>query len=246
MTEDSGSQEAVSRPRAALYIDGFNLYHPIRRMGDGFNHLKWASLWALGENLAAPRRQQLVKVVFCTAVPSVRQNAEKRDRHIRFNEAQRAHGVTVLEGHYVPEPIELNGIPTGEKKWTEKQTDINLALELIMDGLDDVYDVALLLSADTDQVATARVFAERLKPRGKVLVGVAPPDRDTPIGYSTFKVPSVKLKQYDIERCVMPQEIMHDGKMIRRPVEYAPPANWTHPKERPQGKPPKAPKGVRL
>ena len=141
-------------PRAALYVDGFNLYHPIRRMGAAFNYLKWACLWRLGENLAGQKGQRLVKVVFCTAVPSTRQGFDKRDRHIRFNQAQRARGVTILEGHYVPEPIEDNGIPTGQTKWTEKQTDLNVALELIMDGLDDVYDVALLLSADTDQVAT--------------------------------------------------------------------------------------------
>jgi hypothetical protein len=192
-------------------------------MGPAFNHLKWACLWKLGENLTAPHGQELVKVVFCTAVPSVRQNADQRDRHVRFNQAQRARGVSVVEGHYVSEPIEDNGIPTGQVKWTEKQTDINVALELIMDGLDNVYDVALLLSADTDQVATARVFSERLKPLGKQLVGVAPPDRSAPSGYSKYGILSVTLKRRDIERCVMPSEIYQGNTLIRRPDEYAHP-----------------------
>lgn len=237
--------QPAKRLRAALYIDGFNLYHPIRRMGDAFCYLKWASLWRLGENLATPQNQELVKVVFCTAVPSVKQSYEKRDRHIRFNNAQRACGVTVIEGHYVPEPIEDNGVPTGKSKWTEKQTDINVALELLFDGLDNVYDVALLLSADTDQVATARVFSHRLSPHGKKLVGIAPPDRVAPIGYAAYNIPSVKLKQYDIERCVMPEELTLNGAPVRRPAEYDPPAGWVHPDDRPKGRPPKVPKGVR-
>jgi len=228
--------------RAALYVDGFNLYHPIRRMGSENCHLKWASLWRLGELLTAPKGQQLVKVLFCTAVPSANQGVGKRDRHICFNKAQRACGVTILEGHYVPENVEIDGEPTGETKWTEKQTDINIALELVMDGLDDLYDVALLLSADTDQVATARVFHERLKAKGKTLVGVAPPDRSAPQGYSLYKIPTVKLRRYDIERCIMPAQIEHEGTLIVRPDAYAPQAGWVHPDERPRGKPPRPPK----
>lgn len=236
--EESGQQQ---KKRAALYVDGFNLYHPIHRMGVPNNHFKWACLWRLGLNLTAPKGQELVKVVFCTAVPSMQQNADQRARHVKFNDAQRASGVTIVEGHYVPEDIELNGIPTGERKWTEKQTDINVSLELIMDGFDDVYDVALLLSADTDQVATARVFTERLAPKGKQLVGVAPPDRTAPSGYSRYKIPSITLKKFDIERCIMPEEIHYDGRVIRRPKEYAPPENWMHPDDRPTGKTPKVP-----
>ena len=211
-------------------------------MGDDHAHLKWACLWKLGENLTKPKGQELVKVLFCTAVPSARQGTDKRDRHIRFNDAQRARGVDILEGHYVPEAIEEHGLPTGRTKWTEKQTDINVALQLILDGLDNVYDVALLLSADTDQVATARVFSERLKPLGKMLVGVAPPDRSAPTGYSQFKVPTVTLQKYDIERCVMPAELEHDGRVIRRPDAYDPPVDWIHPDNRPSKKTPKPPK----
>lgn len=240
MAEDSERQEGAAR--AALYIDGFNLYHPIVRMGHDHRHFKWANLWQLGEYLTAPRQQRLVKVVFCTAVPSMRQSAEKRDRHIRFNEAQRAHGVEVLEGHYVPENIEENGLPTDRTKWTEKQTDINVALQLILDGIDDVYEVALLLSADTDQVATAKAFHERLAPIGKKLVGVAPPDRSAPSGYSAYRMSTVQLKKFDIERCIMPETIAHAGQLILRPPEYAPPDGWVHPSERSKEKPPKPPK----
>lgn len=231
MLKPTESQELM--PRAALYIDGFNLYHPIHRMGPENNHLKWACLWTLGRNLTEPKGQKLVKVAFCTAVPSLRQNPEKRERHIKFNNAQRAQGVEVIEGHYVPESIEEDGLPTGDTKWTEKQTDLNVALELILDGLNDQYDVALLLSADTDQVATARAFSEHVAPLGKTLVGVAPPDRDAPKGYSAFKIPTIKLKKFDIERCVMPGEIVHNGIMILRPREYDPPVDWMHPTARP-------------
>lgn len=211
-------------------------------MGSDWNHLKWSCLWSLGELLTKPYNQNLVKVLFCTAVPSVKQSEGQRDRHIRFNRAQQSRGVEVLLGHYVPEPIEEDGISTGNNKWTEKQTDINVALELIMDGLNDVYDVALLLSADTDQVATARVFSQKIAPLNKRMVGVAPPDRKAPMGYSGYGIKSVAVSKEDIENCIMPSEMMLGDMMIRRPNEYDPPDGWQRPCEIAKVKPPRAPK----
>ncbi len=66
------NQELPNGKRAALYIDGFNLYHPIHDKGE--SHLKWANLWMLGEIFCRPNALNLVKVVFCTTrteLPSV-------------------------------------------------------------------------------------------------------------------------------------------------------------------------------
>lgn len=245
MTDNESQPQSLAelgdpRPRAALYVDGFNLYHPIKEMRE--NHLKWASLWRLGELLCEKGGQRLERVVFCTAVPKIDRDAGKHDRHIKFNAAQKACGVAVVLGHYVPEPIELDGVPTGEHRWTEKQTDINVALELLFDGLDDRFEVAFLLSADTDQVATARVFKERLSTRGKQLIGVAPPGRKTPVGYGQYGIKGLTLTKYQIEQCIMPATIQGPEKLIVRPEEYAPPGDWIHPDHRPKGAPPKPPK----
>lgn len=221
--------------RAALYIDGFNLYHPI--VEKGWNHLKWCSLWKLGEIICEKGKQKLVKVTFCTAVPKIDFDAGKHDRHKIFNAAQIANGVDVILGHYVPEPTDA-----GHQKWTEKQTDINVALQLILDGLDDVYDVAFLLSADTDQVATARVFSERLSGNGKRLIGVSPPGRKTPAGYGKYKIPGLQITEYMLERAVMPREVNGANGMIIRPDNYEPDPAWMHPDDRPKNKTPKSPK----
>lgn len=238
--EQAAEAQPDTRPRAALYVDGFNLYHPINQMGE--HHLKWLSLWRLGELICDKGGQRLDRVVFCTAVPKIDRNAGKHDRHVRFNSAQKACGVIVVPGHYVPEPIEENGLPTGQQKWTEKQTDINVALCLMLDGLDDLYDVAFLLSADTDQVATARVFHERLHPLRKEMFGVSPPGRNIPSGYSQYGITGFTLKKVDLERSVMPQQIEGPEKVIVRPSDYDPPADWMHPDNRPTHEPEPPPK----
>ena len=228
MNGDNCQQPEVLR--AALYVDGFNLYHPIDLSGD--HHLKWIGLWRLGELLCADENMKLVKVVFCTAVP--RHLPEQRDRHNTYNAAQRAQGVQIMRGHHVPEP--------DKGTYSEKQSDINVALSVILDGLDDVYDVAFLLSADSDQVATARAFKERLAPLGKRLIGAIPLERSFPTDYPGLGVGVVIVTKEHLEACVMPADVQGKTGIIRRPDKYAPPSWWVHPDQRPKGKPPKPPK----
>lgn len=219
-----------SQQRAALYVDGFNLYHPIAETGQ--NHLKWACLHDLGKIICEKENANLVRVVLCTAVP--KHLPEKRDRHNKFNAAQRARGVDVINGHHVYE--------ADREKYAEKQSDINVALELITDGLADIYDIAYLLSADSDQAATARVFADKLMPLGKRMIGVAPFGRKVPTLYEKYGIKGFAISQYQLECCVMEEAVPARTGPIMRPVEYAHPPDWIHPNKRPKGRPPKAPK----
>lgn len=59
------SQEGLSQIRAALYIDGFNLYHAIDDLKEPF--LKWVNYWKIGETIIPSKSQRLVAVTYCTA-----------------------------------------------------------------------------------------------------------------------------------------------------------------------------------
>jgi len=175
--------------------------------------------------MCKPKGLDLQKVVFCTAVPQF--NEGKRDRHNTFNTALTAHGVTILKGHHVFDET--------AQKHSEKQSDINVALSLILDGIDDIYDWAFLVSADSDQAATARVFSERLP--NKKLVGVAPPNRRVPDKASPYFAASFVLSRDQIEEAIMPAFVpTKSGALLRRPNDYAPPAGWMHPDDRPKKK----------
>jgi hypothetical protein len=228
--DDRECQERC-RGRGAVYVDGFNLYHPIKESKK--EHLKWASLWKLSQLLCEAENLDLVKVVFCTAVP--KHLPDSRDRHNKFNSAQIANGVIVLKGHHVPEP-DRGG-------YSEKQSDINVALSLILDGVDDVYDVAFLLSADSDQVATATFFKSRLSPLGKRLLAVIPFTKTFPAHYVGLGIEERAVTIDMLEQCLMPAQVQgKTGNPINRPEPYDPPAGWVHPDDRPKEKPPKPPK----
>ena len=140
-------QERFGPVRAAVYVDGFNLYHRIHDSRQ--NHLKWQDLWRLSRLICSRHGTSLVKVGFFTAVPD--SPPDVRARHITYITALKSVGVSVVTGHHVIDP--------DSGKRTEKQTDINLALHLIRDAHDNVYDCAYILSSDSDQAATAKMLS---------------------------------------------------------------------------------------
>jgi hypothetical protein len=214
--------------RVAFYVDGFNLYHAVNDLG--INYLKWNNLRALAQGLIQSRSQELVRVVFCTAFyPG---DTGKRARHERYIKAQKHFGVDVVLGHYVREDMECRDCGHAWKKPTEKETDINVALAVIDDAHMGIFDHALLVTNDSDQAATAKLFAQRFPT--KKLTTVCPPGRSHSKHLLDLTSGSVTLTRDHLEKSVMDHMIHATGGLIVRPHEYAPPTDWVHPRDRPK------------
>jgi uncharacterized LabA/DUF88 family protein len=210
--------------RAAVYFDGFNLYHSIQELDSPF--LKWLNLWKLSECIIE-ENEALETVTFCTAYyPG---DSQKKFRHDNYLNALRISGVRCIMGHYVGEPKLCKSC---DARWTqpnEKASDINLALSVIHDGYSDVYDTAYLVSADTDQVATAKKFREMF-PK-KRIVTVAPPGRILSAHLKDVTDAAVKINPDFLEYALFDPTVMDPigNNHGRRPREYAPPDGWVAP-----------------
>jgi hypothetical protein len=103
-----------------------------------------------------------------------------------------------------------------------------LALHLIKDAHDGIYECAYLLSSDSDQAATAKMLKSWFP--DKFLIGVAPPTNKVPEKLITFADAHFELTIGDIERCVFDEPLKgRSGKPIPRPAAYAPPKGWIRP-----------------
>jgi len=212
-----GPRAAGSVLRAAVYIDGFNLFHAIEDLNEP--HLKWVDLYALSGRIIR-RGESLQKVVWCTAV-----NTKNYQRMLRWREYRKALenvGVICVEGHFAEEPRRCH---QGHDYFhpTEKEGDVNVAINLISDGHLDVYDVAYLVSADSDQVATARMFRDRLN--SKQRISVAPPGRNHSKAIIAYAHATRSIKRELLENCLLPGPvIIRNGERIaKRPAQYDPP-----------------------
>jgi hypothetical protein len=203
--------------RGAVYIDGFNLYHAIDDLQQPY--LKWVDLWSLGRRIIKGTADPLVKVVFCTAY---RRGPEgKKSRHRAYLDALSLTGVVIEYGHEVHEP---SSCPACGARWEtprEKATDINLALRVYEDAHDDLFDVAFIVSADTDQAATFSYLKRRFPT--KRFFTVAPPGRVLSQHLYNIANGKVVLKERDIHNAILPRDVTDGMTVVSRPPEYTPP-----------------------
>lgn len=211
--------------RAAFYVDGFNLYHAINDLQQPF--LKWVDLKKLCGILIPSKTETITKIVYCTAFYP--KDPKKRWRHEQYLAALDVREVVTVKGHYVPEQRECNSCKATWKHFTEKQTDINVAANLLNDAWLDIYDKAYLISADSDQAAIARIYKQQFP--AKKFVTVSPPGRN----FSTHILPhadeKLAINTNHIEKSLFENIVFAEGKRAgRRPREYDPPAGWSCPK----------------
>jgi len=169
--------------RAIVYVDGFNLYYRALR---GLR-CNWLDLSKLA-SLLLPN-YTVAKVRYFTAL--VTPSAHDRDQHIRQQTYIRALSTLPnVEIHY-------GTFMTGEKdmpdaaawrmgnlvkvrvvKTEEKGSDVNIATHMLCDGFRDAYDVAALISNDTDLVEPLRVIREEI---GKGVALLSPSKYPSPL-----------------------------------------------------------------
>lgn len=206
----------IFRRRAAVYVDGFNLFHAVQDLGR--EYLKWLDLQALGRAIA-PRSEVIRRVVWATAFrPGARHHTAL---HQAYFDALRARGVECLTGHFV---VFSDGCNACGHTWTvsqEKQSDVNLALSVLDDAHQNRFDVCYLVTTDGDHAATARFLKERYP--AKKLVIVAPPGRPTNRTLLEWADARTEITPAQLERSLLPAVVDGPDGAIERPSIYEPP-----------------------
>lgn len=158
--------------RVIVYIDGFNLYHAIDELDE--ECLKWVDLYALSQNILN-KDQVLSDVKYFSAFATWRPDSYKIHRD--YVAALEAQGVKAIMGRFKEKRIKCKAA-CGEVFLTheEKETDVNIGAHLIADALQDKFDTALIISADTDLAAVIRL-AQEIVGADKRVRAVAPPGR---------------------------------------------------------------------
>jgi hypothetical protein len=202
--------------RAAFYVDGFNVYHSLDDLQRP--HYKWLDWWALGELLIPSKSETLVRVAMCTALKT--SSPEKLTRHRTYLKALEARGVECLRGHFINEKRNCNRCSAEWQAPVEKQGDVNLAISLIADAHKDVFDHAYLVTADSDQAATARMLKADFPDKKLTTVVITGRSHSKEIVASADATMTINTGH--IERCLLPK-LLPGAEAILRPTAYDPP-----------------------
>lgn len=202
--------------QVGVYVDGFNLYHAIAALGQP--QLKWLSISALAKSFLKAE-DKLVRIRYFTAIQH--SFPDKAKRHRRYIDALQSTGVQVHEARFQKTQKHCSFRGSGCNFHEEKQTDVRLSSEAIMDAFAGAVDRFVLVTADSDQVPTAQAL-KRLNPSCAITVA-APPGRLT-VARELRSVcdDELEISAGRLRAALLPRNLYdHQGKFIAAcPAEY--------------------------
>jgi uncharacterized LabA/DUF88 family protein len=154
--------------RVVVYIDGFNLYFGMREAG--FDQCRWLNVIELAKNLLQ-KNQTLKEVKYFTS--RVSNNPDKQKRQSIYIDAIESVGVKIIYGNYQDGSVECNRCGHIWRTAKEKMTDVNIATHIIMDAYKDEYDMAMLISGDSDLVPPIKAVHSNFDKK-RVLIAFPP------------------------------------------------------------------------
>jgi len=154
--------------RVNVYIDGFNLYFGIREAG--FDHCRWLNVKKLAQNLLQAN-QTLGEIKYFTS--RVSNNPDKQKRQSIYIDALESAGIKIIYGNYQDGSEECKRCGHTWRTAKEKMTDVNIATHIIMDAYKDSYDMAMLISGDSDLVPPIKAVHENFSNK-RVFVAFPP------------------------------------------------------------------------
>jgi hypothetical protein len=205
--------------RVACYVDGFNLYHAIADLNK--SHLKWVNLWALAESLCRDK-ETLIKVAYFSAYATWLPGPYAR--HREYVAALKHSRVECHMARFSEQTARCNACGATWKRHEEKETDVHFSLTLLEDAVDDIFDRAIVVSADSDHVPAVRRVRARYP--GKQLFAATPPGRYGKARemlnacHSGTHITPGRIAKYLLPKFVTDA----NGNVIAtRPANYAPP-----------------------
>lgn len=200
--------------RVIAYVDGFNLYFGMR--SQRLQHLYWLDIPSVVRRLLE-RREVLIATKYFTS--RVSGPPDKGQRQNEYLEAlQTLPSFQMFFGVYQTHDRACGNCGTVHQEHNEKQTDVNIAVALLTDAYRDLFDTAVLVTADADLVPAVAAIRQ-LFPQ-KRIIAMFPPGRGS-IRLAQEVHGKRRIRQWVLQACQLPDEVAGlDNFPRRRPPEW--------------------------
>ena len=207
--------------RVVFFIDGFNLYHAVKALR--MNHLKWMDLRSLCLKFAPSPQYSIEEIFYFSAHATWLPPAFKR--HKVYIEALKSTGVKPVLGKFKEKDRGCRNCGSTWKAHEEKETDVNIAVQVLDQAYQDTFDRAVIISADSDFSPAIRLASTRFPHKEfRILTPVGRKHSWDLVNAVGGKKNANHIDRIHIERSLLPQSItLNSGKVITRPKEYDPP-----------------------
>ncbi|MBN1621127.1 MAG: NYN domain-containing protein [Endomicrobiales bacterium] len=215
--------------RVMFFIDGFNLYHAIKDMAEGFhvgkyynrpkqifNRYKWLDLDKLTSNYIDNRNEESVGIKYFTSFAQWK--VEGLSRHKIYISALYAivKNIEVIYGKFKKIERRCKICNQYFKTHIEKMTDVNLSIYLFENAYLDKFDKAIVISGDSDLIPSILAILRNF-PQKEIEIVI-------PIGRQGIELlkstPSHRrMKEKHLKNSQLPDDISSGA--IKRPIEWS-------------------------
>ncbi len=201
--------------RVIAYIDGFNLYFGLR--SQRLQHLYWLDIPKVVSRLLE-RREVLVATKYFTS--RVSGPPDKVQRQTEYIEAlQTRPNVSIHLGVYQSHARTCNQCGSVWEVHNEKMTDVNIAVELLSDAHRDLFETAIIVSADAD-LSPAIIAVNNLYP-SKAVIAMFPPGRGS-VRLEQLVAAKRRIRPWVLSASQLPDTVIGlDGYPRQRPAEWS-------------------------
>ena len=202
--------------RVTAYIDGFNLYFGLKH--SAFKRYCWLDVAALAGSLLKPGQQLAATHYFSANIRSNGHNGADQKRQNDYLEALRVQGAQCQLGHYLEKQRRCRQCGHTWPDWEEKMTDVNIAIQLMTDAFNDAFDLARVISGDSDLTTPIRRVRERFSVK-RVIVAF-PPQRHSK-ALKQHANGHVAISENKLRASQLPDQLIKpDGFVIQRPAHW--------------------------
>jgi uncharacterized LabA/DUF88 family protein len=199
--------------RYCFYIDGFNVYYALEE-NPAYHKYKWLNYRKLAESVIGAK-DTIEGIFYFTTI--VRWHPDRVERHERYIKALRNVDVEIVHGRFLKKEILCHKCHKRFKTHEEKQTDVNIALKVLSDAIDNLYDKVLIISADSDLLPVIKSVQHHAPEKE---IGVM-----FPIGRSSFELRQNasfrrKMSEKLLQDCQFPDKVKIGDTIISRPDNW--------------------------
>ncbi|MFO7828655.1 MAG: NYN domain-containing protein [Bacteroidales bacterium] len=196
--------------KVIFFIDGFNLYHSLANKR--FNKYKWLDLKTLIEKFIT-KKENIEKILYFTALTTWSQN--KMNRHKVYIKALELQGIEIIYGEFRRVDKKCPLCHKMYSTFEEKRTDVNIAIHLFRLAIQDKFDKAYILCADSDLIPPIEAV-KKLFPHKQIGI-LIPIHRPAELLKHICDF-HMKIKEKHLINSLLPEIIpLKDGKKLIRP-----------------------------
>ena len=200
--------------RACVYVDGFNLYYGALKNSP----YKWLNIARLCQIMLPHDSIQQIKYFTALVNPRPKDPNQLTRQQIYLRALETIPRLEIVYGHFLTHEISMPLAPpkTGYAKvikTEEKGSDVNLALHLLTDGFRNQYDIAVIVSNDSDLLLPIQFVKKEL---GK-MIGILNPQQH-PSKVLIANADFIKnIRQGVLSKCLFPETLIDSKGKFSKP-----------------------------